>query len=121
MKLWKSSMLIVGVVVLLLSTLTVSAESDSTGDVWHYYALSETNWGWEAHTGSKPNIDITSVSDTITGSEATLTMTVAGTIEDSDKIIYYIMMTAGGSSYMAYYADEESYCIGPGGLLGPLA
>ena len=118
-------MLIVGVVVLLLSTLTVSAESDSTGDVWHYYALSETNWGWEAHTGSKPNIDITSVSDTITGSEATLTMTVAGTIEDSDKIMYYIMMTSDESYYTAYYVDGESYCIGTGGypieLLNPVS
>jgi len=121
MGVWKRSILLfVGISVLLLSTLTVSAESDSTGDVWHYYALSETNWGWEAHTGSKPNIDITSVSDTITGSEATLTMTVAGTIEDSDKIIYYIIMTSGGSSYTAYYADGESYCIGSGGYPSPL-
>ena len=84
MRVWERNILLfVGIAVMLLSTLTVSAESDSTGDVWHW-RVSETDWSWE-HSGGKPNIDITSVSHTITGSEATLTMTVAGTIQDSEK------------------------------------
>ena len=118
MKLWKSSMLIVGVVVLLLSTLTVSAESDDAGDVWHW-RVSETAWSWE-HSGGKPNIDITSVSYTITGSEATLTMTVAGTIEDSEEIIYYMHLVGDDETtyYQAFYVNGEGMVMGYGGYSG---
>jgi len=103
MKLWKSSLLIVGIAVLLLSSITVSAESDDTGDVWHW-RVSETTWSWE-HSGGKPNIDITSVSYTITDSEATLTMTVAGTIEDSENIVYYMHLVGDDETtyYQAFY------------------
>ena len=118
MKLWKSSMLIVGVVVLLLSSITVSAESDSTGDVWHW-RVSETTWSWE-HSGGKPNIDITSVSHTITDSEATLTMTVAGTIGDSEKIVYYMHLVGDDETtyYQAFYVNGEGMIMGYGGYSG---
>jgi len=106
MRVWKRSILLfVGIAVLLLSTLTVSAESDSTGDVWHW-KFSETGYSWE-HSGGKPNIDITSVSHTITDSEATLTMTVAGTIQDSEKIIYYMHLVGDDETtyYQAFYIN----------------
>lgn len=115
MRVWKRSILLfVGIAVLLLSTLTVSAESDSTGDIWHY-TYSEDNWTWEAHTGSRPNIDITDISYTITDSEATLIMTVDGSIVDSDKIVYYMVMSADEGSYMAWYANEEGAYMAYGG------
>ena len=112
MRVWKRSILLfVGISVLLLSTLTVSAESDATGDVWHW-RVSETTWSWE-HSGGKPNIDITSVSHTITDSEATLTMTVAGTIQDSEKIVYYMHLV--GDDETTYY--QAFYVNGGGGYL----
>jgi len=112
MRVWKGSILLfVGIAVLLLSTLTVSAESDDPGDVWHW-KYSETGYSWEAYTG-KPNIDITDVSYTITGSEATLTMTVAGTIEDSGNIFYYLHLV--GDDETTYY--QAFYTNGGGGYL----
>jgi len=111
MRVWKRSILLfVGIAVLLLSTLTVSAESDDTGDVWHW-KYSETGYSWE-HSGGKPNIDITSVSYEITGSEVTLTMTVAGTIEDSEKILYFMYLIGDGET-----VGQASYMNGEGGYL----
>jgi len=112
MRIWKRNILLfVGIAVLLLSTLTVSAESDSTGDVWHW-RVSETTWSWE-HSGGKPNIDITSVSHTITDSEATLTMTVAGTIQDSENIIYYMHLVGDDETtyYQAFYVNGDGAYI----------
>ena len=88
MKLWKSSMIIIGISVLVLSSMSAVAETDGTGDLWHWYAT-ETSWGWGEATGH-PNIDITDVSYTINGLELTLSMTVSGTIQTAENIIYMI-------------------------------
>ncbi len=89
MKVWKISILFLGAVIVLgMANVPVLAESDETGDLWHWY-YSETNWGWGEATGH-PNIDITDVSYSKNGLEVTLSMTVAGSIQDSETIIYYI-------------------------------
>ena len=90
MKIRKISMFVIGVVVLLISSMTASAASDGTADIWHYH-VSEATWGWGEYSGEdKSNIDITSVDYSITGSQATLTMTVNGNIEDSETVFYYM-------------------------------
>ena len=108
MKILKKSILIFGAVVtLFLAGFNVSAESDGTNDIWHWY-YSETAWGWSLYTVSdRPDIDITDVSYTKNGLELTLSMTVAGTIQNStnyfyiiysgspDNINYWVMYTNG--------------------------
>ena len=90
MSVWKGSILLFVVFTLLvLSAVPASAVTitDDTDDVMY------GEYGDEEYGGavvSRPNIDIKSVSYTITGSEITLTMTVKGTIEDSDLIGYFI-------------------------------
>jgi hypothetical protein len=79
MRLWKNSILIVGAVVLIMSSLTVSAEelTDGTGDIYHW-KYSETEWSWQQYTGDKPNIDITRVSYSVSENTLTATMEVNG-------------------------------------------
>lgn len=119
MSVWKGSILLfVCAAVLLLSTITVSAVTitDDTDDVW-YYNFPEYEVGTVAN---KPNIDITSVSYTIIGSEITLTMTVKGIIEDSDLISYVIYFGTVNESgdiflspcrpgYQVVYSNEHGY------------
>jgi hypothetical protein len=125
MELWKSSMLIIGVVVLILSSIPVSAETetDPTGDIYHW-RYSETAWGWGPYEGDKPNIDITSVSYEIDGQQATLTLTVDGSIQDSENFIYYVHIVSEEGTYQAFYTNgvgmytaSEGYSGYQGGML----
>lgn len=106
MKLWKSSMLIIGVAILILSSIPVSAETetDPTGDIYHW-RYSETAWSWGPYDGDKPNIDITSVSYEINGQQATLEMTVDGSIQDSENFIYFIHIVSDEGTYQAFYTN----------------
>ena len=105
MKLWRNGILIVILAVLVLSNISVSAESDPTGDIWHQ-TWSENKWTWGTYGGSKPNIDITDISYSIATSEATLTMTVAGSIVDNISIGYFMhLRTSEESYYQVYYRD----------------
>jgi len=88
MSVWKGCMLFVVFTLLVLLAVPASAVTitDDLDDVTH----TDPDVGELFIVANKPNIDITSVSYTITGSELTLSMTVKGTIEDSDSILYSI-------------------------------
>ena len=90
-----------------------SAESDATGDLFHHSldASSVTGWSFEQYSGEKPNIDITDLSYSISGSEVTITLTVAGVIEDKEGVAYYVYIPhdtvlMGG---LAYYTNGFYY------------
>lgn len=116
------TLLFVAIIALLLSTLSASAISDDVGDVWRYYGISEVEWGWEHYVAGKPNIDITDVSYSITGSEVTVTMTVAGTIEDSERIMYNINLVSveETSYYQVYYLNGTGMYTGYGAYSGSM-
>jgi len=105
MKIWKRSILLfVAVAILLLSTITVSAvtETDNVDDVWYWEIDAGTgafSWSSQKFT-DHPTVDITSVGYTIDGSELTLTMTVNEAIDDSLFAMYMI--------YFGNY-DEDYY------------
>ena len=85
MRIWKSSLLIIGISVLVLSSMTAVAEteSDTQGDVWHFI------WPyWQEQTvNNQPNLDIKEIKAEISGDQITLSKSLCpvGTISRSDK------------------------------------
>ncbi len=110
----KKYLITLGAVVFLIgASVSISAVSDSTNDIFHHKedAGSVTGWSFEQYSGEKPNIDITDISYTVDGSTVTITLTVAGVIEDKEGLAYYVYIpheTAlmGG---LAYYTNSFYY------------
>jgi len=107
MKLWKSSMLFLGVAILILSSLSVCAEteSDTQGDVWHFiYPY------WQTQTiENKPNVDIKEISADISGDQITLSITLwpGGAFERSeyDAAVYVMFYNTSDAYYWMTYVD----------------
>ena len=110
----------VGILAILsMSAVTVSAVTitDDIDDVWYRWYEPTTGTEELPLVANKPNIDITSVSYTITGSELTLTMTIDGTFEDSELIGYTIYFGIFNNSlyspdsryYAASYSNGSAY------------
>ncbi len=78
---------------------SVLAESDATGDVYHFGGYG-SDGTWEFY-GERDQIDITDVSQSVSGSDITVSLTVNGGITDNNKISYYIYL----------YKDETSYYV----------
>ena len=111
-------MLILGLVAILTCTgLNVSAETDGTGDVWHWQG-SGSSWSWDAYSGEKSNIDITTIEYSISGSDATLTMTVDGSIQSSASIFNYMHLTSPSGTYRAWYSAGVGMWVGSEGFAG---
>jgi hypothetical protein len=107
MKMLKKSILIFGAVVtLFMAGFNVSAEPDGTNDIWHWH-YSDTAWGWSLYTGSDlSDVDITDVSYTKDGLELTLSMTVAGTIQNSSNYLYMIYSGSPNNiNYWVWYSN----------------
>jgi len=103
---WKSSILLfVGLGILVVSAVTVSAVTvtDPIDDV--YDGTLET-------FGSRPNIDITTVTYELSGDTVTLTITVNGNIVDSEYILYTIFTNGTSlSGYVAQYQNGNGYVL----------
>ena len=106
MKMRKSSILIIGIRVLLLSSITVSAEteSDAQGDVWHFaYPY------WQEQTVSnQPNIDIKEIKAEFSGDQITLSMTLwpGGTFSPSgygERVMYAVFFNTSDAIYTLPY------------------
>jgi hypothetical protein len=111
-RIWKSSLLIIGLCVLVLSSMTAVAETvtDGTGDIYHWYWNADSGtFGWLVSTDEKPNIDITELSYTISGETATFVMKVAGNIEDTQYISYWATYTSDEVTYFYTYANGEVF------------
>ena len=110
MKLWKSSMLFLGLAVLILSSISVTAvtESDPTGDVFHA-TWANGVWGYVSVTSGKTNIDITSISAEVSDGKLTLSLTVAGSIETSNNYGYVVTYNTSDAWYWMVYGgyNEE--------------
>ena len=114
MKLLRKYILIAAIVLTLFGVANlVSAETDDTGDLWHAQ-VNGMSYSWEAYSGEKDYIDITDIDYSISGSEATLTMTLADDIQDSVTIFYYIHLVTGDDYYNAWYTNGIGMVQGNG-------
>ena len=107
MKSLKYYLIVIGAVLtLLLSTIGVSAdsESDTVDDVYHY-AWSETRFTWQVSVTDKPNIDITELSYSVEGTKLVLSLTVDGTIQSSENIVYWVFYNSSDSTYYMTWSD----------------
>jgi hypothetical protein len=117
MKLRSYGIVIVSVLVLLGSCFTAAATSisDGTGDIWHW-AQTGTSWSWQGNVGNKPNIDITEVSYTVNEDKITLSLTVSGTIQTSDKVVYWVYYNTTDSTYWFTYTNGTGFGMGMQGM-----
>jgi len=110
MKLKKISIALVVTTVFILSAFTAAATTitDGTGDVWHW-SYTGTTWSWAGNVGNKPDIDITQLSTTVNGNNITLSLTVVGTIQSSQKIYYWAYFNTTDSTYSMYWSNGTGY------------
>ena len=112
MKIWKYSILIIGISVLILSSIPVSAETitDGTGDLYHWYWDAENGiFKWQLATDDKPNIDITQLTYGFGSEKTTFTFEVSGVIEDSENLVYWATYTSEEATYYFTYANGEAF------------
>ena len=98
---------------LVLSTMSVSAETipDGTNDIYHITWVND-EWTATVSTDARPNIDITQLASSFEDKNLTLTLTVAGTIQNSSKIVYYILFNTSDTMLMVAYYSELKMAAG---------
>jgi len=108
MKIWKRSIFVIGLSVLVLSSLTVSAEAetDPTGDVAHW-DISDGYWGWHYNIANKPNVDITEISYSVGEDQLTITIKVAGTIQNSELNMYMAYVNTSDATYWMMWSEGQ--------------
>lgn len=113
------SIAIASLLILLFSCFTAAAVSvsDGTGDIWHWaQSASGTSWSWQGNIQNKPNIDITDISYTVNDDTITLRMQVSGTIQASEKVIYWIYLNGTDSQYWFTYTNGSGTGFGMKGM-----
>ncbi len=117
MKMKKSSILYLAGFILILSSVSVNAESDPTGDIYRFNGPDATIL-WEFY-GEKEHIDVTDASFSISGSDITVSLTVSDSISNDQTIKYYFLLKTNPTSYYAFdYTNEDSMATGNGDLSG---
>jgi len=116
----KTILLVFGAsLLLMLTAIPVSAETitDPTGDVYHHTWVVDTEY-WTATSEDKPNIDITEVTYSVSGTTLTVTMDVDGTIQNSNKYVYTILYnsTEGVQTFSYAAGIGAAIGIGSGGM-----
>ena len=100
MKMMKSGIVVIGLVMLLVLSMTVSAETetDGQGDVWHWVY---PKWQ-ETPVSNQPNCDIKEIKAEINGDQITLSMTLwpGGTFSRGQY---------GYTSYIMFYNTSDAY------------
>ena len=96
------------IVITLLATLGITANaesiSDPTGDVWNF------DWSsglYNFEHVSKPNVDITEVSYTVSGEQITIALKVDGTVSNSELCHYYAYVNTSDSTYWISWMDGQ--------------
>lgn len=109
MNIQKNSILFfISILVLILSSTILSAadsKSDPTGDVAHW-SFTAGHWGWSYNVGNKPDIDITELSYTVNGDQLTLTLKVAGTIQNSEVTGYWAYLNTSDATYWMSWSNN---------------
>ena len=96
----------ISLLILLGSCFTAAAVSvsDGTGDVWHWYYTGTTG-SWGGNVANKPNIDITEISTAVNDNKITLSLKVTGTIQTTDKVVYWLYYNTTDTNYYMYYTN----------------
>lgn len=103
-----SAIVIISLLILSMSCFSASAIniSDSTNDVWHWaQSVSGTSWSWHGNVADKSNIDITEISYTVNGNKITLSLSVLGTIQTSEKVFYWVYYNSTDTNYWFSYTN----------------
>jgi len=108
MKFRKAILIMIGVLVLVFSSINVSAETDPTGDVY-YAKLEGSSWSYQPSSDSKPYLDITELTYTINGNQLTISMTVAGNIQYSETIAYMAWLNTSDATYNIYLINDQKF------------
>jgi hypothetical protein len=113
MKLRKYSLVILSILMLMGACFTAAATSvtDPTNDVWHW-SNTGTAWSWVGNVANKPNIDITEISSMVDDNKITLSLKVVGTIQSSDKVVYWVWYNTTDASYWMSYMDGNGSGFG---------
>jgi len=113
MKLKRYGIVLISLFILLGSCFTAAAMSisDGTGDVWHWYYTGTTG-SWGGNVANKPNIDITEISSTVNENKITLSLKVVGTIQTSEKVVYWVYFNTTDASYWMSYTNGSGTGFG---------
>lgn len=96
---------------------TAASISDGTNDIWHWrQSIAGSGWSWQGNVGNKPNIDIIEVSYSVDNSKITLKLKVAGSIQTSEKVGYYVWYNSTDTVYMMSYMDGKGAGLGMKGI-----
>jgi len=117
----KNGMIIAGLLALILSSVSISAETatDDTGDVW-VYEFGTTGMTYNQYSGTRDNVDVTSVSYEISDSTVTATLTVAGEIVNDVYHTYMIYLENPSGQYYASYSAGSGVYMGTDKYMGAL-
>jgi hypothetical protein len=117
----KNGMIIAGLLALIVSSVSISAETatDETGDVW-VYKMGTTGMTYNQYSGTRDNVDVTSVSYEITDSTVTATLTVAGEIINDVYHTYMIYLENPSGQYYASYSAGSGVYMGTDKYMGAL-
>ena len=120
----KTGLFIAGFFALILLSVSISAETatDDTEDVW-VHQLGSSGMRYQEYSGSRDNVDITSVSYELSDSTVTASLTVAGEIVSDMYHTYIIYLENPSGQYYATYSAGSGMWIGNdkyGGEMGQL-
>ncbi len=119
MKFGKKTFLFFAVFIALIffcSNVSAVNVSDGQGDVWKQ-KLTASGYSWN-QASSRDNVDITSISYDLSGSQLTATLVVKGEIQSDANHVYYIYLESSSGKYMIYYASGTGGWAGENGYLG---
>ena len=106
MKKIKSIILFLGGFILILLSINVNAESDPSDDVYYHNGVDEdVIWN---NPSEKDTIDITDVSQSISGADITVSLTIKGEIANNPYIMYHIYLYKNMTSYYTVYYSNGS-------------
>ncbi len=89
-----------------LLSFTVSGEIDSSGDIYQYNGY-DADILWDFF-GERDEIDITEVTQIVSGSDIKVSLTIKGGITDDEKITYYIYLYKTATAYYTVSYNEGS-------------
>jgi len=117
----KTGVFIAGFFALILLSMSIPAETatDDTGDVW-VYEFGTTGMTYNQYSGTRDNVDVTSVSYEITDSTVTATLTVAGEIVNDAYHTYMIYLENPSGQYYASYSAGSGVYMGTDKYMGAL-
>lgn len=111
--------ILLSLVFILLSP-SLLAESDATGDVYYFNGY-DADVLWEFY-GEKDTIDITDISQSVSGSDLTVSLTLKESISDEVPFFYQIYLYKDPHHETSYYAVDysngEGMASGNGDLAG---